>query len=401
MPKPESRQPKSAVLCLNSGSSSLKFSLYQIGREKERLLVDGLAVPGERRMVVLDYFQENGSNIKEKINGVRRISDAAGRILQIASERCRGCIAAAGHRFVHGGGYFNRPVLIDNSVKRKLEAILPLSPLHGPESLSVVEKISNASPELPQTACFDTSFHGSLPDQARHYALPRPLRKNGVRKYGFHGLSCEYSITHLTEKEKKKAVICHLGSGASVTAVKDGRSVDTSMGMTPAGGIMMGTRCGDLDPGVILYLMREKKMSLPQVEKLVNYESGLLGVSGISSDMKVLIKKCYSTPEALEAVEMFCYRIRSQIGAYFAILGGLTSLVFTGGIGEKSPALRLAICRPLKHLGISLEKGPNTMSSSVISAPGANCSIRVIKARENLVIARRTMAVLEKDELSR
>jgi acetate kinase len=298
--------------------------------------------------------------------------------------------AAVGHRVVHGGLEFGAPVVVDDLVLGKLRSLIPFAPLHLPGEIQCLEAVFARFPGLPQVACFDTAFHRRMPEQARRFPLPCGLWDEGIRRYGFHGLSYEYILETLADAARGRVIIAHLGNGVSLAALLDGVPRDTTMGFTPAGGVMMGTRCGDLDPGVLLYLMREKSYGHERIDRLVNRESGLLGVSGISSDMKTLLAEMGRKPAAALAVEMFCRRLRKEIGALAAVLGGLDLLVFTGGIGERSPVVRDMVCRNLAFLGIMLHKERNEACTGVISLPESSCKVMVVPTDEDLIIARRT-----------
>jgi acetate kinase len=258
-----------------------------------------------------------------------------------------------------------------------------------------VEAVGARFPALPQVVCFDTAFHRDLPEVARRLALPRDFGDGaGIRRFGFHGLSYEYVLERLGPSGRGRVVIAHLGNGASMAAVRYGRPVDTTMGLTPAGGFMMGTRTGDLDPGVLLYLMRERGFDAERLDRLVNKESGLLGVSGASADMKTLLERRERDEEAALAVAMFCYQARKQVGAFAAAMGGLDTLVFTGGIGERAAPVRAEICDGLEHLGVRLDAPRNAAHADPLSAPDAGCAVRVVPTREDLMIARHSRAVL-------
>ncbi len=306
------------VLALNCGSSSLKFALFDGETRVQGGAVANLGAPGAH------------STHAEAVNATLDALPA---------------IDAVGHRLVHGGPRLFAPTLIDGGVLEQLRAALPFAPLHLPSAISGIEAVSARNPRLPQIACFDTAFHRALPEVARRFALPASIEALGVHRYGFHGLSYEWVVSQVGAKGRM--VIAHLGSGASMCAVKGGVSIDTTMGLTPAGGFMMGTRTGDLDPGVIFFLL--EKMSLVELKKLVERESGLLGVSGSTADMQALLAS--ADPRAAFAVELFCYQARKAAAALVAALGGLDLLVFTGGIGERSEAIRSRICQGLAHLG--------------------------------------------------
>jgi acetate kinase len=254
--------------------------------------------------------------------------------------------------------------------------------------------VADRFPDLPQVACFDTAFHRSMPALAQRLPLPRALGGEALRRYGFHGLSYEYVIGVLGADGRGRTIIAHLGNGASLVAIRDGRPMDTTMGLTPIGGIVMGTRTGDLDPGVLLFLMREEGYDARRLERLVAMESGLLGISAVSSDMKTLLERRATDPRAADAVASFCYSVRKQIGAFAAVLGGVDLLVFTGGIGERAAPVRGEICQGLEHLGIRLDPRKNADNAMSISAPDSACGVRVIPTNEDLMIARHTWATL-------
>jgi acetate kinase len=257
-----------------------------------------------------------------------------------------------------------------------------------------IEAVTKRFPDLPQVVCFDTAFHRNMPRVAQRLPLPRELWYEGVRRYGFHGLSYEYIVSTLGRDLDGNAVIAHLGNGCSLAAVRNGRPIDTTMGFTPNGGVMMGTRSGDLDPGVLIHLMIEKSYKATEIDDLVSRHSGLLGVSAISSDMKALLEQRDQEPHAAEAVELFCYQIRKHVGALSAVLGGLDNLVFTGGIGERAAPIRSEICRGLEHLGIAIDERKNAIHGPIVSAEGSSCAVRVIPTTEDLMIARHTSTVL-------
>lgn len=306
------------ILALNCGSSSLKYALFEGERRTGGGSVEGIGVPGGHAT--------HGEAVRAALEKLPRPE-------------------AVGHRLVHGGPDLLEPVRIDGQVLAKLREAAPFAPLHLPAAIGAIEAVAQRAAGVPQVACFDTSFHRTLPEVARRFPLPASVSAAGVRRYGFHGLSYEGVVAGL--RLPPRTVIAHLGNGASMCAVRDGVSVDTTMGLTPAGGIMMGTRTGDLDPGVIVFLL--EKMSREEIARMVDRQSGLLGVSGITSDMKALLAS--SEPRAQLAVEMFCYQARKAVGALAAALGGLDALVFTGGIGEHAAPVRERICQGLGHLG--------------------------------------------------
>ena len=288
---------------------------------------------------------------------------------------------AVGHRFVHGGPHFQRTTLIDAAVLASLRVAVPYAPLHLPAEIEAVEALAGRYPRAPQYACFDTAFHRQMPEVARHFPLPWAMHEQGIRRYGFHGLSYEYVVESCGSALGRRSIIAHLGNGASMVALRDLRPIDTTMGLTPAGGLMMGTRTGDFDPGVLLHLL-DLGHSAGDLDRMLNHESGLLGVSGITADMKVLLSRRSTDVRAALAIEMFCYQARKSIGAFTAALGGLDSLVFTGGIGEHSPAIREEIVRGLSAFGIKLDPGRNDRAEPIISEEGSPCTVRVISTNE-------------------
>jgi acetate kinase len=284
---------------------------------------------------------------------------------------------------VHGGPKLRQHCLINEQVLHQLDAASAFAPLHTPAALSVIRFSQEHFPALPQIACFDTTFHIDLPDVARVLPIPRKLRSEGIQRYGFHGLSCESILHQLGDDPPVRLIIAHLGNGASVTAVRDGKSIDTSMGLTPSGGVVMGTRSGDLDPGVLIYLMREKKMDMAALEEMIDHRSGLLGISGVSSDMRRLHGVAIASVDARLAIDMFCYSVRKQIAAMIAVLGGVDLIVFTGGIGENDGQVRGAICGGLNWAGVVLEDERDDRSVP-------RCQVRVLPSQEDEQIARHT-----------
>ena len=383
------------ILAFNSGSSSLKFALYEFSAAGERLVVRGegenIAAPSGR----LWLRAANGSSI---VDQPHKVPDHQTALRIVLDELKKGKFAspsAIGHRVVNGGPHYSDPQKITTQVLAGLRKLVPLASLHLPAEIEIMEAVASEAPRIPQVACFDTAFHCRLPELAQRFPLPRKLFDEGVRRYGFHGLSYEYVLQELgTASQRQRLLMAHLGNGSSLAAVRDGLPVDTSMGLTPTGGVMMGTRTGDLDPGVLIYLLREKHYDAGKLEKLVDAESGLLGVSELTSDMKLLLAKRDSDPRAAEAVAMFCRSIRKEIGAFAAVLGGLDILIFTGGIGERAPAVREEICRDLGHLGVRLDPARNNDSEDVISAAQSACVVRVVATNEELMIARHTRAVI-------
>ena len=358
------------VLCVNSGSSSLKTALFEVDDAAQRPLARA-AHPVESG----DY------------------TAALEAAVAAFDEQGLPPPDAAGHRVVHGGPRHAQPALVDDDVLSDLRELVPFAPLHMPAAIAGIEAI-RARWDIPQVACFDTAFHHHMPELAQRLPLPDVLRDAGVRRYGFHGLSYEYIVGAIGAAELGRAVIAHLGNGASMVAVHHGQSVDTTMGFTPAGGLIMSTRSGDLDPGVPVYLLREQGYDADRLEELVDREAGLVALSGGTSDMRTLLERREQDRRAALAVDAFCYEARKHVGALAAVLGGLDTIVFTGGIGEKAASIRGGICDGLEHLGVELDDAANAEHAAVISAPGAACAVRVEPTDEDLVIARHTGALV-------
>jgi len=375
------------ILCLNSGSSSLKFALYQIGDGKEMLLAQGAVERNDTEVARL--WIHSAQRKIERTGGDMSSVPAALYAASLELERL-GLPQpdAVGHRLVHGGAHHVAPERITNTLLNELRRLIPFAPLHLPDEIAGIEAVTSHFSNLPQVACFDTAFHRSMPEVTQRFALPRALWDKGVRRYGFHGISYEYIMRTFGVNPPSRLIIAHLGNGASMVAVKDGNPLDTTMGFTPAGGFMMGTRSGDLDPGIILFLLEELHFDVQRLTQLVNHESGLLGVSGISSDMKMLLERKDTEVGAAMAVQMFCYQLRKQIGAFTAALGGLDLLVFTGGIGERAAAVRWEICSGLEHLGVRLDPARNEANADTISRDDCRCLVRVVPTNEDLMIAR-------------
>ncbi|HJR03655.1 MAG TPA: acetate/propionate family kinase [Methylomirabilota bacterium] len=378
------------VLCLNAGSSSLKFSVWDGEESLGEGEVEEIGRPG-----AFAWLRAPGTPTRRLPGRWADHGEAVTGVFALLGEHTLPTPEGVGHRLVHGGARHVAPERVTPALLGELRALVPLAPLHLPSGLAGVEAVAARFPALPQAVCFDTAFHRDLPESARRLALPRALADAaGIQRFGFHGLSYEYVLEHLGAAGRGRVVIAHLGSGASMAAVRDGRPVDTSMGMTPTGGFMMGTRTGDLDPGVLLYLLREKGYDADRLDRLVNKESGLLGVSGTSADMATLLERRERDEAAALAVAMFCYQVRKQVGAFAAALGGLDTLVFTAGIGERAAAVRAEICAGLEHLGVRLDPARNAAHADPLSAPGRACAVRVVATREDMMIARHSRAVL-------
>ena len=385
----------SNILTVNSGSSSIKFSLYALG-ETERLILRGeLGRIGVSRGF-LQVKDHDGKEISHQELNLPDHETALKTLFAWLQGHAVGKdLHAVGHRLVHGGADHVKPQRVSSALIDDLRKLVSLAPDHLPDEITGLEAVHRLSPDLPQVACFDTAFHRTMPEVAQRFALPGPLYHEGLRRYGFHGLSYEYILQELAQEAgapvaKGKLIVAHLGNGASMAAIKGGRGLDTTMGLTPAGGLVMSTRSGDLDPGVIFYLLLEKGMTPAAVNHLINQEAGLLGISGISSDMQDLLAQKDTNTDAALAVELFCYQARKFAGAFAAALGGLDTFVFTGGIGENSAAIRAQICEPLEFLGIRLDRDLNEGNSPVISRKDSPVTVRVMKTNEELMIARHT-----------
>jgi len=386
-----------ALLVLNSGSSSLKFSAFRV--DDTALLVRGQveAIGTAPRFVLRGA---SGEVIDEQMLNDRDSFDhtqAIGLILERLQQRLQDhCIVGIGHRVVHGGMKYAAPVRLDAAIVSELERLVPLAPLHQPHSLAAINAVFGKMPHLPQVACFDTAFHRSQPEVAQWFGLPRRFTDQGVRRYGFHGLSYEYIASVLPEIDPRAAagrtIVAHLGNGASMCALKAGRSIATTMSFTPVDGLVMGTRVGSLDPGVLLYLMTNYGMDAAALEKLIYHESGLLGVSDLSSDMRELIAS--AEPQAIEAINLFVYRLGRELGSLVAALGGLDALVFTGGIGENAALIRSRVCRDAAWIGLTFDDDANQTGSRRLSHDESKVAIWVIATNEELMIAEHTRRIL-------
>ena len=387
---PTNRASELIVLTLNSGSSSLKFGLYHVGPTKA-----GMLLTGEAEAIGKEGSQFHAQDFRKDARlaetaPIASQKDAIARIAKLLGDSGAPAPVAIGHRVVHGGPKLRQHCLIDEQVMHQLDAASSFAPLHTPAALSVIRFAREHFPGLPQIACFDTTFHIDLPDVARVLPIPRELRSEGIERYGFHGLSCESILHQLGDDTPGRLIIAHLGNGASVTAVRNGKSMDTSMGLTPSGGVVMGTRSGELDPGVLIYLMREKQLDAAMLEDMIDHRSGLLGISGISSDMRRLHEAASTSVDARLSIDMFCYSVRKQIAAMIAVLGGVDLIVFTGGIGENDGEVRGAICRGLDWAGVVLEDERDGRSTR-------RCQVRVLASQEDEQIARHTWALAMTD----
>ena len=386
------RADRSSILTINGGSSSLKFALFALADRPERLLsgrVERIGMAGTRLIVTEANRERENSEVEveDQAEAVDLVIERLGSTIKLTN------IGVVGHRVVHGGDRFFRPELITPELLQELSRIVPYDPDHLPGEIGAIEAFLRLDPGLPQVACFDTAFHHDMPRVAQIIAIPRRYEAAGVRRYGFHGLSFAYLMEELARvggpaAASGRVILAHLGSGASLAAVREGRCIETTMGLTPTSGLVMGTRCGDIDPGLIRYLMRARGLSIDQFHNLVNHESGLLGVSETSHDLRDLLASQGDDVRAAEAVALFCYRAKTWLGALAAALGGLDTLIFAGGIGENSSEARCRICEGLEYLGISLDERRNAANAPIISTEEGRVAVRVIRTDEESLIAR-------------
>jgi acetate kinase len=380
------------ILAINTGSSSLKAGLFLIDRDelsrRGTFTVERIGSDASRRSIALANEKPT-----TETEWIPEHADALNWVFEKMRER--GWLAellAVGHRIVHGGAHHSAPELVSDALVSDLRALFPIDPEHLPQAVSAIEAVTKQLPDVPQIACFDTHFHDTMPKVAQLLPLPRSLFDEGVRRFGFHGLSYESIMTQLKRVDPDaasgKIVIAHLGAGASMVAAENGKSVETTMGFTPTGGLMMGTRTGDLDPGVLLFLLQVRKLTAVQINRLLNKESGLLGVSGSGQDMRDLLAAEQKEPYAAEAVALFCHLAKKQLGALIAALGGLGGLVFTGGIGEHAAPVRARICADLEFVGIMIDPDRNAANEAVISTAGSAVTVRVMHTDEEFAVAR-------------
>ena len=388
-----------SLLVLNAGSSSVKFALFArdtAGREPrltERGQIEGIGRQSQFRLSGAEATNAAPPD-QRAVAALANHEDAIDLLLDwLGSRRA---LAAAGHRVVHGGTRYSRPQRVTPELIEALASFSPLAPHHQPHNVAAIRAIARRRPELPQVACFDTAFHAGQPELASRFALPRSLHDQGLRRYGFHGLSYEYIVGALPDVTgaplPRRLVVAHLGNGASLCAIEAGRGIATSMGFSTLDGLVMGTRSGAIDPGLLLYLMREQGLDEPALTDLLYNQSGLLGVSGESADMRALLAS--ARPEAAEAVALFCYRIVREMGSLAAALGGLDALVFTGGIGEHAAEVRARVCRDSRWLGLALDEAANAAGGPRITTPASAASAWVVPTNEELVIARHTEALI-------
>jgi acetate kinase len=397
-PEPDADH-ETTVLALNSGSSSLKFGLYRVQGAAVACLLSGEAEAMGGKSARIHASDAQGRQLLDKGTPMLDHGDAVGAIADLLARGSGPGPQAVGHRVVHGGPSLRKHCRIDPAMLQRLEAATPFAPLHTPAALAVIRHAMERFPGVPQAACFDTTFHANMPDVARVLALPHALLTEGIQRYGFHGLSCESIVYQLAGALPPRLLIAHLGNGASITAVLNGQSIDTSMGLTPTGGLIMGTRSGDLDPGTLAYLMREKQLDAAGVEDLVDHRSGLLGISGLASDMRALHAVSASNADADLAVRMFCYAAAKALAGMTVALGGVDLIVFTGGIGENDAQVRAAICSRLGGIGVALDDArnndPHRQLGVPISRDASRCAVRVLPSQEDEQIARHAWALLE------
>ncbi len=387
------------ILTINGGSSSIKFALFQVGDSLRRILEGAIERIGLPEATLKVKGASRADNFSRSVTAPDH-TVAVGALMDWIKDRIgTGRLTAVGHRVVHGGPKYSEPQCITAEMVEELHRLSPFDPEHLPEEILLTGAFHRRFPDLPQVACFDTAFHHDLPLVARLLPIPRRFEALGVRRYGFHGLSYEFLMGELARLAgpvvaQGRVILAHLGNGASLAAVRDGKPVDTSMSFTPTAGVPMSTRSGDLDPGLLWYLARTENMSAKEFNKMVNFESGLLGISETSGDMHDLLGRETQDVRASEAVALFCYQVKKWIGAFAAALGGLDTLVFAGGIGEKAPVVRARICEGLGFLGIELEEKQNAVNADVISADGRPVAVRVMHTDEEWMIANTVCRVL-------
>jgi acetate kinase len=385
------------LLVINAGSSSIKFTIYQTDTSYELIADVAGQIEGIGGQPSLTVKNPDGVVLINRTLTVDEAPNHRGAITIIRTWLreyfAGGILLAVGHRVVHGGQHYSAPVLINATVLAELETLVPLAPLHQPHNLATIRALLETMPSLPQVACFDTAFHCTQPTVAQRFAIPRRFAEEGIRRYGFHGLSYAYIASILPTLEPTLAdariIVAHLGSGASLCALHRGRSIATTMGFSPLDGLVMGTRCGSIDPGVLLYLMDRHSMDARALEQLLYHQSGLLGVSGISNDMRTLLAS--DNPHAQEAIELFVYRTGREIGSLAAALGGLDALIFTGGIGEYSAEIRAKVCHQAAWLGLELDDLANEAAATHISTLNSKLSAWIVPADENQMIAHHTL----------
>ncbi|MGY3053133.1 acetate kinase [Pedobacter sp. UYEF25] len=383
---------KTCILVVNGGSSSIKFAVYQKDKKLKNILSGQLNRIGLKNpeFTVTNNHTHEKSKIKIEATNFNEATRVF--IKWLKGQKFSEEISCIGHRIVHGMEH-SRPEIIDDDLLEELHKIMEYDPDHLPAEIEMIKLFKEQFPQLIQVACFDTSFHTTMPRYANTFAIPKKYYEEGIKRYGFHGLSYSYLLHELRKKSKTEAkgkvILAHLGNGASLAAVKKGKCIDTSMGFTPAGGIVMSTRSGDLDPGMAWYLMR-KGLNAEKFNDLINHQSGLLGISGYSSDMEDLLQHQKEDEDAALAIEIFCYQIKKYIGAYTATLGGLDILIFSGGIGENAPVIRSRICKGFNYLGIKIDERKNKKNKTIISTKKSKVKVYVLPTDEEIMIARNT-----------
>jgi acetate kinase len=387
------------ILTVNGGSSSIKFALFQAGPLLDRILEGRIEGIGMRAANFAVKGLDKADNFSRPVAAQDHTAAVAVLMDWIEERIGRGELTAVGHRVVHGGPNYWEPQLITAELIQELHQLETFDPEHLPEEILLTREFHRRFPELPQVACFDTAFHHDMPRVAHLLPIPRRYYAMGIQRYGFHGLSYAFLMEELTRLDGPQAarscvILAHLGNGASLSAVRDGKSVDTTMGFTPVAGVPMSTRSGDLDPGLVSYLARTESFDVKQFNDMVNFHSGLLGISEVSSDMSELLALETSDIRAAEAVELFCYQVKKSIGAFAAALGGLNTLVFAGGIGENSPKVRARVCDGLGFLGLELDENKNKTNAAMISSDASKVAVRVIRTDEERMIAKMVCGVL-------
>ena len=390
------------VLAINGGSSSIKFALYEVAEVQRKVFEGSLERIGlPKSLLRIKGLAQTDNFSKDIIAGDQKA--AVGVLMDWIQKRVGAdALTAVGHRMVQGGPKYSEPQIVTREILDDLYLYEAFDPEHLPQELMIIEAFIYQFPDVPQVLCFDTAFHHDMPRVAQILAIPRRYETKGVRRFGFHGISYSFLMRELARLEGEdvldsKVILAHLGNGASLAAVKDGKSIDTSMGFTPSAGLVMGTRCGDLDPGLNYYLARTEGMDAGQFQHMVNEESGLLGISETSSDMKDLILHEANDIRAKEAIEVFCYQTKKWIGSYSAALGGLDTLVFAGGIGENVPVIRSRICKGLEYLGVDIDEAFNKNNEGLISKKTGRVTVRVIRTDEEFMIAEQTRQLLKLD----
>lgn len=391
-------QRKQSVLTINGGSSSIKFALYQVGDPMQRILAGKIDRIGLSGANLTFSDASNGQQVSNSVEVQGHRSEAHFLIDWLEQQVGLTDVSAVGHRVVHGMNH-TEPERISTALLDELRGISDYDPEHLPGEIELIEAFRQRYPQLLQVACFDTAFHCTLPRAARRLPIPRRFDAMGIQRYGFHGLSYAYLMQSLAQvagvqAAQGRVILAHLGNGASIAAVRDGRSIDTSMGFTPAGGLAMGTRSGDLDPGVAWYMMQREQLTSRQFNHLINHESGLLGMSETSSDMRDLLLQESGDVRSAEAVEVFCYQVKKWIGAFAAALGGLDTMVFAGGIGEYAAVVRARICAGMEFLGIEIEEESNAQNAAVISTKTGRVAVRILHTDEEVMIAKSVCGIL-------